>query len=66
MSNQLDPAVEAAWAYERLHVNALFRQGAEPLLAAAAVTAGDSVLDVACGTGIASRVARDRTGGALA
>ncbi|MGB7447710.1 MAG: class I SAM-dependent methyltransferase [Ornithinimicrobium sp.] len=57
MSSQSGPAIEAAWAYERLHVNALFRQWAEPVLAAAAVTTGDGVLDVACGTGVLARAA---------
>ncbi|MDN5768390.1 MAG: class I SAM-dependent methyltransferase [Humibacillus sp.] len=62
MSNLLDPAIEAAWAYERLHVNALFRQWTEPVLAAAAVSTGMSVLDVACGTGVLARAARSRVG----
>lgn len=62
MSSQSGPAVEAAWAYERLHVNALFRQWAEPVLAAAAVTTGDSILDVACGTGVVARAAHSRVG----
>lgn len=62
MSDQPGPAVQAAWEYERLHVNALFRQWTEPVLAAADVTAGDSVLDVACGTGVLARAARGRVG----
>lgn len=62
MSNRSNPGIEAAWAYERLHVNALFRQWAEPVLDAAAVTTGNSVLDVACGTGIVARSARSRVG----
>lgn len=62
MSEWRDPATEGAWAYEDLHVNALFRQWAEPVLDAAAVTAGESVLDVACGTGVLARTARARVG----
>ena len=62
MPDQLDPTVEAAWAYEGLHVNALFRQWAEPVLDAAGVTAGNRVLDVACGTGVVAREALGRVG----
>ncbi len=62
MSDQLDAAVEAAWAYEGLHVNALFRQWAQPVLDAAAVTSGSRVLDVACGTGVVAREALARVG----
>lgn len=62
MSDELDPAVEAARAYEGLHVGALFRQWAKPVLDAAGVSAGQSVLDVACGTGIVAREALGRVG----
>jgi SAM-dependent methyltransferase len=62
MSDQLDPAEEAALAYEDLHVNALFRQWAAPLLDAAGVTTGNCVLDVACGTGVVAREALSRVG----
>jgi SAM-dependent methyltransferase len=62
MSELLDPAVEGAWAYERLHVDALFRQWAAPMLDAAGVTSGDAVLDVACGTGVVAREAMGRVG----
>ena len=55
-------AVEAAWAYEGLHVEALFRQWATPTLAAAGVSTGDRVLDVACGTGILARTANQLVG----
>ncbi|MDX1501508.1 MAG: methyltransferase domain-containing protein [Thermoanaerobaculia bacterium] len=48
-------AVEAAEAYESLHVPALFREWAPRVLAAAAVGTGDRVLDVACGTGVLAR-----------
>jgi len=62
MSDQPNAAVEAAWAYEGLHVNALFRQWAEPVLDAAGVESGSSVLDVACGTGVVAREALERVG----
>lgn len=62
MSDRMDPAVEAAWGYERLHVDALFRQWAAPVLEAAGVSAGHRVLDVACGTGVVAREARARVG----
>ena len=55
-------AVEAAWAYEGLHVEALFRQWAAPVLAAAGVSTGDRVLDVACGTGVLARTAHELVG----
>lgn len=62
MSNETEAAVEAAWAYEGLHVEALFRQWAEPMLDAAEVATGSRVLDVACGTGIVAREAHSRVG----
>lgn len=62
MSDQLDAAVEAAWAYEALHVDALFRQWAQPVLDAAGVAGGGRVLDVACGTGVVAREASVRVG----
>lgn len=62
MPDSDETRTEAAWAYERLNVNALFRQWAEPMLDAATVTAGDSVLDVACGTGVLARTAQSRVG----
>ncbi|MDW3215153.1 MAG: class I SAM-dependent methyltransferase [Ilumatobacteraceae bacterium] len=55
-------AVEAAWAYEGLHVEALFRQWTTPVLDAAAVSTGDRVLDVACGTGVLARAAVSAVG----
>lgn len=60
MPNDSADATEAAWAYERLHVNALFQQWTNPVLAAAAVTEGSRVLDVACGTGVLARAAHGR------
>ena len=62
MSDELTAAIEGARAYEDLHVNALFRQWAGPLLDAASVSVGDDVLDVACGTGIVARQAIRRVG----
>ncbi len=48
--------------YERVLVGPLFRPFAEQLVARVAPIRGDSVIDVACGTGIAARVARERLG----
>jgi ubiquinone/menaquinone biosynthesis C-methylase UbiE len=48
--------------YERVLVGPLFTPWAEALLDSVALEAGDSVLDVACGTGIAARLARARLG----
>ena len=50
--------------YERFLVEPLFRPFAEQLLDRAHPTATDSVLDVACGTGIVARLARKRLGAA--
>lgn len=57
-----DPAVDAALAYEALHVPALFGEWADPLLDAVGVAAGDHLLDVACGTGAIARRAASRVG----
>ena len=62
MSNEFAAAVESAWAYEGLHVDALFRQWAGPVLDAADIVVGSRVLDVACGTGVVAREAIDRVG----
>jgi ubiquinone/menaquinone biosynthesis C-methylase UbiE len=43
-------------------VGRLFKLFVEPTLDAAAVAPGDRVLDVACGTGIVARLARERVG----
>jgi len=48
--------------YERFLVEPLFRPFAEQLLERARPTANDSVLDVACGTGIVARLARKKLG----
>ena len=55
-------AVDAAEAYEEAFVPAFFSQWAPVLCDAAGVTAGQSVLDVACGTGIVARTAADLVG----
>lgn len=63
MSNpNLEAQIEAAKAYEALFVPALFRQWASQVVDAANLVAGQSVLDVACGTGVLAREARLRTG----
>lgn len=62
MTEQTNAAAEAAWAYENLHVQALFGQWAGPVLDAAGVGPGDRVLDIACGTGVVSREAYSRVG----
>lgn len=61
-TDELTAAIAGAQAYEDLHVDALFRQWAEPVLSAAGVAQGDQVLDVACGTGIVARAAIARVG----
>jgi ubiquinone/menaquinone biosynthesis C-methylase UbiE len=48
--------------YERFLVAPLFRTWAEIALDEVHLTAGDRVLDIACGTGIVARVARERLG----
>ena len=50
--------------YERELVGPLFEPWVEEILNAIHVAAGERVLDVACGTGIAARHARKRVGGA--
>lgn len=51
-----------AEVYEQRFVPAIFGQWAAPLLDTAAVAPGDSVLDVACGTGALARAASQRVG----
>lgn len=48
--------------YERWLAGPLFRPWAEMTLAEIALSPGDRVLDIACGTGIVARVARERLG----
>jgi SAM-dependent methyltransferase len=62
MSDELATAISGAWAYEELHVDALFRQWSAPVLDAAHVSTGDRVLDVVCGTGVVAREALARVG----
>ncbi|HEX6999145.1 MAG TPA: methyltransferase domain-containing protein [Gammaproteobacteria bacterium] len=50
------------WMYERKVVPPLFHPWAEVMLDRAGISPGQSVLDVACGTGIVARLARARAG----
>ncbi|MEO8466161.1 MAG: class I SAM-dependent methyltransferase [Gammaproteobacteria bacterium] len=59
---QLFAATPFTEIYERVLVGPLFRPFAEQLVARIAPNRGDSVIDVACGTGIVARVARERLG----
>jgi ubiquinone/menaquinone biosynthesis C-methylase UbiE len=59
---QLFVATTFTEIYERVLVGPLFRPFAERLLARVAPHRGDSVIDVACGTGIVARLARERLG----
>jgi ubiquinone/menaquinone biosynthesis C-methylase UbiE len=52
----------AAEVYEEFFVPALFANWAAPVCAAAALKPGDSVLDVACGTGVLARAALTEVG----
>ena len=53
---------EQAETYEERFVPALFAQWVAPMLDAVGIGEGQSVLDVACGTGILTRHAADRAG----
>lgn len=55
-------ALTAAEAYEAQFVPALFQEWAERLVGAADLKPGWAVLDVACGTGVVARAARDAVG----
>lgn len=59
---QLFVATAFTEIYERVLVGPLFRPFAERLMARVAPARGDRVIDVACGTGIVARVARERLG----
>ncbi len=55
-------AASAAEIYEEFFVTALFGAWPSQVLELASVTAGSSVLDVACGTGVAARAAVEAVG----
>ncbi|MCB1588829.1 MAG: methyltransferase domain-containing protein, partial [Xanthomonadales bacterium] len=55
-------AVQAAEAYEAMFVPALFAQWAPRVLDGVALSPGQRVLDVACGTGVLAREAARRVG----
>jgi ubiquinone/menaquinone biosynthesis C-methylase UbiE len=59
---QLFVATTFTEIYERVLVAPLFRPFAEQLVALVAPTRDDNIIDVACGTGIVARVARERLG----
>src|SRR5215471_4332234 len=59
---QLFVATTFTEIYERVLVGPLFRPFAEQLVSRVAPNRGDSVIDIACGTGIVARVARERLG----
>lgn len=48
--------------YEQALVGPLFRPWAGPILDDVELAAGDTILDIACGTGIVARLARERLG----
>lgn len=60
--NVSEEAIAGAEAYEELHVPALFQEWVGPVLDAAQVGPGQRVVDVACGTGVLARGARERVG----
>ena len=62
MAEALFAAMTFPEIYERLLVGPLFRPFAEDLIARLHPGAHDRLLDVACGTGIVARVARERMG----
>jgi ubiquinone/menaquinone biosynthesis C-methylase UbiE len=59
---QLFVATAFTEIYERELVGPLFRPFAEHLVRRVGLERGDSVIDVACGTGIVARIARERLG----
>ena len=56
-------SVEAAEFYESRFVPAIFAEWAPLLVDAARIRPGQSILDVACGTGVVARTAADRLNG---
>jgi SAM-dependent methyltransferase len=61
-SKPADEEIEAARAYEALHVPALFQQWAPRVADAARIQPGQRVLDLACGTGALAREVAARVG----
>jgi ubiquinone/menaquinone biosynthesis C-methylase UbiE len=59
---QLFATMTFAEIYERVLVQPLFRPFAEELIARLEPAQGDSLVDVACGTGIVARIARQKLG----
>ena len=62
MSEPTQAQIDAANAYEKLFVPALFREWAVKVADAAHVQPGQRVLDVACGTGVLAREVASRVG----
>lgn len=62
MTETFNLSLEQAHAYEDMFVPALFGQWVPILLEHAGVTEGQHVLDVACGTGVVARAARELVG----
>lgn len=62
MNETFNLSLEQAHAYEDLFVPALFAQWVPTLLQHAAVSQGQQVLDVACGTGVVARAAAELVG----
>ena len=55
-----EAAQNAATSYERYLVPAIGRPSARPVIEAAALQEGERVLDIACGTGVAARLAAEQ------
>jgi ubiquinone/menaquinone biosynthesis C-methylase UbiE len=60
--NVVQRARTPAEIYDEMFVPALFQQWGPIIADAAGIGFGDSVLDVACGTGVLARAALDRVG----